>query len=49
MQSDPSWIKAKCQNPSQIDDLKKRGCNSRVWAWIDEVEMSWRGWAMDKR
>jgi hypothetical protein len=40
-QSYPSWMRAKCQNPSQSENLKNGGGNSRVLAWMVEVEMIW--------
>ena len=32
------WMRAKCQNPSQSENLNKGG---RVLTWMDEVAMSW--------
>jgi hypothetical protein len=48
-QSDPSWIKVECQAQVKVMISRKGGRNSRVLAWMDEVEMSWRGWDTPKR
>jgi hypothetical protein len=37
-QTHPSWMRFKCQKPSQEEHPKERGKPVRVWVRIDDVE-----------
>jgi hypothetical protein len=42
-QSEPSWMRAMCQKPSNNEDLKEGGSPPRVLAWIDELKREVEG------